>query len=103
MPFSVGSRWLLQRAGAADQTIEVDSAAGDVFTAHYVGTGNPSIFNGETYRRQGKILYMKQGQAANAYHALHIGVEREPDVWGGYWCGVGVPPTDEGEFKLSAR
>ena len=102
MAFTVGSQWFMQRGSALDATIEVDSVTGDSFTARYVGSNDPSTFRGEVYRREANILYMKQTNAGTSYNALHIGTLREPDIWTGYWCGVGRG-NDEGEFKLSIR
>jgi hypothetical protein len=101
-PFTVGSKWLITRAGAADQHIQVKNATATNFTAVYIGIDNPSVFNGEVEERETQAISLRQFGANTAYFAYHIGLVQktapgQPQEYQGQWCDVA---GDQGAFQL---
>ena len=101
-PFTVGSKWLIKRVGAADQHIQVKTVTAAEFTAVYIGIDNPSVFNGEVQERETKAIALRQHDARRAYFAYHIGliqkhVPGQPWEYQGQWCDVA---GDKGAFQL---
>jgi len=101
-PFTVGSKWLIKRAGAADQHIQIKTVTAAEFTAVYIGIDNPSVFNGEVQKRETQAIALRQHDARRAYFAYHIGllqkrVPGQPWEYQGNWCEVA---GDQGAFQL---
>ena len=92
-PFTVGSKWLIKRVGAADQHIQVKTVTAAEFTDVYIGIDNPSLFNGEVHERESQSIALRQHDARRAYFAYHIGViQKQPPgqatEYQGQWCDV---------------
>jgi hypothetical protein len=88
MSFPIGTVLQIKRDGAEIHEIKVTNADEVTFTAVYVDApGNTSVFTGEIWARQNKVLSLRQHDQNNGYVAFHVAIGKTNNWGNEYYLG----------------
>jgi hypothetical protein len=86
--FPVGKVLLIKRGGVPTHKIKVTASDEVTFTAAYVDApGNGSVFTGEIWARQNRVLSLRQHDQDNGYVAFHVAIGNTNVTGNDYYVG----------------